>query len=60
MVLIASIVGCLVILIVIFLILVIVGFGIVSYFFDDAVQWLQSPYIPEWVGDVLQWILLFS
>lgn len=60
MTLIGSIVGCLVILIVIFLVLVIAGFSIAAYFFGDAVQWLQSPYIPDWVGDVLQWILLFN
>ncbi|MCH5586538.1 hypothetical protein MK805_16490 [Shimazuella sp. AN120528] len=57
---IGAIVGCLVIVIVIFLVLSIAGIGIVAYFFGDAVQWLQNPYIPDWVIDVLKWIQIFN
>ncbi|WP_156877762.1 hypothetical protein [Shimazuella kribbensis] len=57
---IGTIVGCLVVVIVILLVLVVVGLSIASYFFDDAMQWLTNPYIPDWVQDVLQWVLLFS
>lgn len=60
MTLIGTVVGCLVIAIVIFLVLVIAGLSIAAYFFGDAVQWLQNPNIPDWVIDVLQWILLFN
>jgi uncharacterized protein involved in cysteine biosynthesis len=60
MTMIGTIVGCLVIAIVIFLVLVIVGLSIATYFFDDAMQWLQNPYIPDWVIDVLQWVQLLS
>jgi hypothetical protein len=58
--LIGTIVGCLVIVIVIFLVVAILGLSIAAYFFGDAMDWLQNPYIPDWVGDVLQWIQLLS
>ncbi|MXQ53946.1 hypothetical protein [Shimazuella alba] len=57
---IGTVVGCLVIAIVIVLVLGIAALSVASYFFEDALQWLSSPYIPDWVVDVIYWIQLFN
>ena len=54
---IGTIVGCLVIILVIGLVLGIAALWVAAYFFGDALQWLQNPYIPNWVADILHWIL---
>jgi hypothetical protein len=58
--LIATVVGCLIVAIVAVVVFGLIVLGIAAYFFEDALNWLENPYIPDWVGDVIQWIILFS
>jgi uncharacterized protein involved in cysteine biosynthesis len=58
--LIATAVGCLIVIIVAMVVLGVIALGVVAYFFEDALNWLENPYIPDWVGDVIQWMLLFN